>query len=203
MKMTGIADQGGQEFPITQTVTKDGKMAIVINFQGQNITFQAFDGEQMWVTNFQSMKAQALDAETSANYKQEAKDVVDTFLNYKDKGYTIKLDGEETIEGTETYKLIVTKKPVMDGDKEVPSVTTFYFDKEKFVPVVSETTTTTGLLKGMTVKTLYSDYLKAGSIYYPHNVTIKRSGQLSQSIKIESIDINSDIDQSIFKMPTE
>lgn len=203
MKMTGVAGSGGQEFPFTQTVTKDGKMAIVIDLQGQKITVQAFDGEQMWSTNFQSGKAEAMDAETSANFKQEAADVMDTFLNYKEKGYTLKLDGSETVEGTDTFKIVVTKKPVMDEGKEVPSVTTFYFDKENFVPIVSETTATSGPQKGITVQTLYSDYQESGTIYYPHSLTVKMNGQVGQSIKIESIDINSDIDDNIFKMPTE
>lgn len=203
MRMTGKAGMGPQEFPFTQTMTIDGKMAIDIDLQGQKLTVQAFDGEQMWGTNFQSMKAEAMDAETSANYKQEAADVFDTFLNYKEKGYTIALDGSETVEGTDTFKVVVTKKDLIDEGKPVPSVSMFYFDKENFVPIMSETTATSGPQKGMTSQTLYSDYQEAGNIYYPHSLTVKINGQVGQTIKIDQIDINPDIDESIFKMPAQ
>ncbi len=203
LRMTGKAGMGPQEFPFTQTMTIDGKMLIDINLQGQKLIVQAFDGEQMWAQNFNTKKAEAMDAETSANYKQEAADVFDTFLNYKEKGYTIALDGSETVEGTDTFKVVVTKKDVMDEGKPVPSVSTYYFDKENFVPIMSETTATSGPQKGMTSQTLYSDYQEAGNIYYPHSLTVKFNGQVGQTIKIDQIDINPDIDESIFKMPAQ
>lgn len=203
MEMTGLAGMGPQEFPFTQTVMADGKMAIQIDLQGQKFTPQAFDGEQMWGTNFQSMKAEAMDAEASSNFKKESKDIIDTFLNYKEKGYTLELLGSETVEGTDTFKIQVTKAPVMVDGKEEPSVATFYFDKENFVPIMSEAAITSGPQKGATTQTLYSDYQEAGAIYYPHSLTVKFNGQVGQTIKVDEIKINTEVDESIFKMPTQ
>lgn len=203
MKMSGKAGMGPQEFPFVQNIMADGRMAISIDLQGQKLTVQAFDGEQMWGTNFQSMKAEAQDAETSSNFKKEAKNGIDTFLNYKEKGYTLDLQGSETVEGTDTFKIVVTKTPVMVDGKEEANVSTFYFDKENFVPILSESTIPSGPQKGSITQTVYSDYQEAGSIYYPHSVTVKFNGQVGQTIKIETIEINPEMDESIFKMPTQ
>lgn len=203
MQMTGLAGMGPQEFPFTQSVMADGRMAIQIDLQGQKFTPQAFDGEQMWGTNFQSMKAEAMDAETSSNFKKESKDFIDTFLNYKEKGYTLALLGSETVEGTDTFKIQVTKSPIIVDGKEEPSVSTFYFDKENFVPIMSEAAINSGPQKGTITQTLYSDYQEAGSIYYPYSLTVKYNGQVGQTIKVEKIVINPKLDESIFKMPTQ
>ncbi|GAA0871743.1 hypothetical protein GCM10009117_08890 [Gangjinia marincola] len=203
MRLTGKAGMGPQEFPFVQTVTDEGKMAIVVDLQGQQFVPQAFDGEMMWTTNFQSMEAEAADKETSDNFKQEAQDMIDTFLNYKEKGYSLELMGEETVEGTEAFKIKVLKKPVMVDGKEVENFSTFYFDKENFVPIMSEQTVKMGPQKGMQTQTIFSDYQEAGDIYYPYSITQKFNGQVGQTIKIEKIEINPDIDEAMFKMPVK
>ncbi len=202
IKSTGKASFGPQEFPFTQYMMEDGRMAVTISLQGQELTPQAFDGENMWGTNFQSMQAEAQDSETSENYKKnEAKDMPDVFLNYKDKGYTVEKMDDDTIEGTEVFKIKLTKNPIMVDGKEEESVSIYYFDKENFVPIASETTINAGPQKGMTTQTVFSEYLEAGDVYMPFNITQKFNGQVGQSITIENIEINPDIDESIFEMP--
>ena len=50
--------------------------------------------------------------------KLESKDFPDAFFNYKEKGYTIELLGKEDLEGTETFKIKLTKTPMtVDGEK--------------------------------------------------------------------------------------
>ena len=41
--------------------------------------------------------------------KQATVEFPDPFLNYKENGFTIALDGEETIDGAETFKIKLTK----------------------------------------------------------------------------------------------
>ena len=201
IKMTGVAAFGPQEYPFVQFAMKDGRMAVEIELQGQKFVPQAFDGETLWSTNFQTMSPEAADSEASMNFKKEAQDIIDTFLNYKDKGYTLEKLEDETVEGTETFKLKLTKKPnVIDGVEE-ENITFYYFDKENFVPVMSESTISSGPQKGMMTQTLYSDYQEAGDIYYAYSITQKFNGQVGQSIRIDNIEINGEVDESIFSMP--
>jgi len=204
MKSTGKAGMGPQEFPFVQTMTADGKMAISIDLQGKNITVQAFDGESMWSTNFQSMKPEAQDSETSNNYKKnEAKDFPDPFFNYKEKGYKVEKLEDKTVEGVETYTIKLTKNPIMVDGKEEPSVTTYYFDKENFVPIMSETIINTGPQKGMQTQMIYSDYQEVGDVIVPFSMTQKFNGQTGQTIKVEEVILNPEIEESLFEMPTE
>lgn len=201
MKITGVAAFGPQEYPFTQFAMKDGRMAVEIELQGQKFIPQAFDGETLWSTNFQTMSPEASDSEASMNFKKEAQDIIDAFLNYKDKGYSIEKLEDATVEGTETFKLKLTKQPnTIDGVEE-ENVTFYYFDKENFVPVMSESTISSGPQKGMMTQTLYSDYQEAGDIYYAYSITQKFNGQVGQSIRVDNIEINTDIDEAIFSMP--
>ncbi|MBX2826843.1 MAG: outer membrane lipoprotein-sorting protein [Flavobacteriaceae bacterium] len=202
MKATGVASFGPQKYPFTLYTVLDGRMAAEVDLQGTKFIPQAFDGEQFWSTNFQTMEAEAADAETSKNFKaNEAKDFPDPFLDYKSKGYSISLEGKETIEGTETFKIKLTKnKIVVDGVEEEHSVM-YYFDTETFVPIVSEEAATSGPQKGTISQTVYSEYLEAGDIFYPYTIDVKVNGQVMQSIKTTEIEFNAELDESIFQMP--
>ena len=92
-------------------------MYVKINIQGKEMTQMASDGETVWSTSFMTMKAEKSDAETTANAKLSAADFPDPFLDYKTKGYSIELMGKETKEGTECYKIKLTKKLILFGDK--------------------------------------------------------------------------------------
>ena len=202
IKMKGKAAFGPQEFPFTQMALADGRMAVEIELQGQKFIPQAFDGENVWGTNFQSQKAETQDSESSTNFKNnEAKNIIDTFLDYKEKGFKVDKLDDKTIEGVDCFAVKLTLNPVLVEGKEEESFSTYYFDKENFVPILSESIISSGPQKGATTQTLYSDYQEAGSVYYAYNIVQKFNGQVGQSISIESIEINPDIDESVFEMP--
>lgn len=203
MKATGKAGMGPQEFQFTQYAMADGRMAVEIELQGQKFTPQAFDGESAWGTNFQTMQAEAQDSESSANYKNESRDIIDTFLNYQDKGYTLEKMEDETVEGVDCFKIKVNKKPSLDEGKEIDNFAVFFFDKENFVPIMSETTVNAGPQKGVKTQTLYSDYTEVGPIYFAFSITSKFNGQVGQTLKIENMEINPELDEAIFKMPVK
>ena len=116
LQMNAVVNQGF-DIPVTIIQMKDGRQAIKINLQGQEITQLAFDGEVAWVTNFQTQKAEKMDAETIETFKTIAgKAFPSPFLNYKEKGHTIALLGEEIIDGTNTFKVEITMDPItIDG----------------------------------------------------------------------------------------
>lgn len=132
IKMTAKINQGGMEIPLEIVQLSDGKQMTVINFQGKQLKQGVFDGETLWSHNFMTMKAEKSDAETTANMKLEMNDFPDSFLDYKEKGYTVELLGKETIDGAETFKIKLTKEPVtIDGKKE--ESVSFYFLIQKIL----------------------------------------------------------------------
>ncbi|WP_422104505.1 outer membrane lipoprotein-sorting protein [Winogradskyella sp.] len=204
MKITGVANQQGTDYPFVATYMKDGRYVIDVDLQGNSFIVEAFDGENSWAMNFQTQKAEAADSETSTNTKNGAKDeIVSPFFNYSDKGYKVELLGKDTWEGSEVYKVKLTMTPVLVDGKEEENTELFYFDTENYVPIASESKVTSGPAKGATAQTLYSDYQEVDGKYLAFTMTNKFNGNVGLVMNVQSVEFNADVDENIFKMPED
>ena len=197
IKMVGSVNQG-MEIPVEMYQMKDGKQLLKINLQGQEMTMSAFDGETMWTTNMMTMLPEKSDTETTQNMKVNNQDFPSPFLNYKEKGYTVEYLGKETKEGTETFKLKLTQKPIMIDGKEEPTVSFHYFETENYVPIVVETTMNMGPAKGQMSTSGFSDYQEVGGLYFPFSIS-----QGGQPIVMKEIILNPEVDAALFAFPEE
>ncbi|MCH6201891.1 outer membrane lipoprotein-sorting protein [Aquiflexum sp. LQ15W] len=199
MKMEGKISAQGMDIPLEIVQTKEGKMYMKFQLQGQEIVQQAFDGTEAWGVNFMTMKAEKSDSETTENMKREMGDFPDPFLNFKSKGYTAELLGEETVEGTECFKVKLTKKPLLVDGAEVENISFYFFDKENFVPIMVEKEMKTGPAKGITIQTLMSDYQEVEGLYFPFSITEKAKGSpQGQGISITKVILNPALDPAAF-----
>lgn len=200
IRMNASINQMGMEIPIEMVQLKD-KMYTKISIQGQEIKQGVFDGETLWSTNFMSMKAEKNDQEDVDNVKNELAEFPDPFLNYKDKGFTVELMGTETVEGSDVFKIKLTKKPMVVDGEEVPNVSIYYFDSESFVPIMVHEEVMSGPGKGMIMESKMSDYQEVEGLYFPFSMTQGVKDQPGQPITIESIELNPSIDDSEFNFP--
>lgn len=204
VKMTAKVNQQGMEIPLEIIQMSDGKQMTVINFQGKEIKQGVFDGETLWSHNFMTMKAEKSDAETTANMKLEANDFPDPFLDYKKKGYTAELLGKETIDGAETFKIKLTKKPVTIDGKEEANVSFYFFDTEDYVPIAAQNEIKSGPGKGMISMVTMSDYQEVEGMYFPFSMIQGVKGQPGgQPITITKIELNPKVEDSLFTFPKE
>ena len=202
VKMSAKVKAQGQEIPVVMLQKAPNSQKLVMVFQGKEITQMAFDGKEGWSTNFMTMKAEKMEAEESENMAND-QDVPDAFFDYAKKGYKIALEGEETVEGAACYKIKVTKKPTKVDGKEEENVVFYFFDKENNVPIMSRSTVKKGQGKGATVETLLSDYQEVSGVFFPFTITIKYNGQVGQSIVIDKVETNVDVNDKDFAFPTE
>ena len=203
MKMTAKVNQQGMEIPLEIYQMKDGRQMTVINFQGKEIKQGVFDGETLWSHNFMTMKAEKSDAEQTANFKLNTNDFPDSFIDYKEKGYTVELIGKETIDGAETFKIKLVKEPIMvDGNQE-EDISFYFFDTENFVPIAVQQEIKSGPAKGQTSETTMSDYQEVDGMYFPFSMTQGVKDGQSQPITIETIELNPTVDSSAFTFPEE
>lgn len=201
MKMTMKGKAQGMDLPITMFQAAPDQMRMDMTFQGKTITQMSFDGETGWGTNFMTMEAEKWDEEQVASMKSEA-DFPDPFLDYDKKGYSIALDGEETIDGTDCYKVKLTKKPVMVDGEEEENFSYYFFDKETNVPIMVRSYALTGQMKGAETETFMSDYQEVDGIYYAHSITQKVQGQTAFSMQVETIEVNpADVNKELFSFP--
>lgn len=203
IKMSAKVNQGGMEIPIEIVQLKDGRQATIINFQGQVLKQGVYDGEVLWNTNFMTQKPEKSDAEATANMKIQSQDFPDSFLNYKEKGYTVELLENEEIDGTECFKIKLTKTPLTVDGKEEANISFYYFDTENFVPIVVHAEIKMGQMKGQMSETKLSDYQEVDGLYFPFAMTQGLKGQPGQAITMDSIELNPTVDDAVFAFPEE
>jgi outer membrane lipoprotein-sorting protein len=203
MKMIAKINQQGMEIPLEILQLSDGRQMTLINFQGKELKQGVFDGETLWSHNFMTMKAEKSDAEATANFKLNANDFPDSFIGYKEKGYTVELLGKETIDGAETFKLKLVKEPITVDGKEEEDISFYFFDTDNFVPIAMQSEVREGPGKGMTQEITFSDYQEVDGLYFAFSMTQGVKGQPGSPITIESIELNPTVDDGVFAFPDE
>ena len=201
IKMVAKVNQGGIEIPLEIVQMKDGRTYTKFTFQGNEFYQGVYDGETLWSINFQSLKAEKSDQESTDNFKLDINDFPDSFLNYKDKGYSAELMGTETIDGAETYKVKLVKEPRTIDGQEVDDITFYYFDTEAFIPIAQDSEIKSGPQAGAIGRSTQSDFDEVEGLYFPFSLTQGIKDGPSQPLMIESIEVNPDVDESLFEYP--
>ena len=91
IKIKAKFDQGGIEFPLEIVQLADGRQYPQLTFQNTEIKQGVFDGNTLWSTDFQTLKAKLAIEETTANVSNDSNDFPDALLNYSRKGYEAEL----------------------------------------------------------------------------------------------------------------
>jgi hypothetical protein len=202
VKMTGKAKAQGMEIPVIFLQAQGGKQKISISVQGKEITQMAFDGNIAWATNFMTMKAEKMETEDSENMKKAAGDFPDPFIDYEAKGYKVELEGKEKVEGTDCFKIKLTKKPEIVEGKEVENVVYYFFDTENYVPLVTRNVIKKGQFKGLNQDSVFSDYQEVNGLFFPFSMAQKVNGQTAQSVAFEKIEVNVPVEDKDFALPS-
>ena len=203
VKMSAKVNQGGMDIPLDIFNLKDGRQMTVVTFQGKSIKQGVYDGTTLWSTNFMTMKAEKSDAETTENFKTALGDFPDPFLNYSAKGYKVELVGKETVEGTETFKIKLTKKPVVVEGKSEENVSFYFFDTEEFIPIMVESEIKAGPAKGKISQITMSDYQEVNGLFFPFSLGQGVKGMGSQPITLTKIELNPQVDSKEFVFTEE
>jgi outer membrane lipoprotein-sorting protein len=203
VRMKATVNQDGMDIPITLIQMTDGRKYMKFELQGKEVAQGVFDGEVAWSHNFMTMKPEKSDNETTENIKREIGVFPSPFLNYEEKGYKVELLGKETAEGTECFKIKLTKKPQLVDGKEVDNVEFYFFDTENFVPIMAESEIKTGQMKGMVSVATFSDYQEVDGLFFAFSIGQGLKDKGSQTINFDSIELNPEVDDAIFKFPEE
>jgi outer membrane lipoprotein-sorting protein len=149
------------------------------------------------------MKAEKADAETTANQKLEMNDFPSPLQNYKENGYKLELLGKEEVDGTEVYKLKLTREPVTIDGKKVDDISFYFFDVESLVPLVTESEIKSGPAKGKISQVKLSDYQEVDGLYFPFSISQGLKNGPGATMIIAKVETNPVIADSEFQMPVE
>ncbi|MCK4698966.1 MAG: outer membrane lipoprotein-sorting protein [Bacteroidales bacterium] len=184
--------QIGTEFSFVQRMKNPNKFILEADIQGQKM-IQAFDGENGWmIVPWMSPDPQDL---TGIQLKQakEQTNIEGDLYNWEEKGHQAEYLGTEDVEGTETYKIKLTKK---EGDE------IFYFiDSESYV-ILKETRKMTVQENEIEIESFPGNYEMINGIAFPMSIKTSTMGQETE-ILFDSVKIDLELDDSIFIRPVQ
>ncbi len=194
MKLTGTMPTPMGDLAVTIYKKTPNLSRTEIDFQGNKI-IQAYDGTTAWAINPMTgnTEPQKLEGDMAKAIIEQA-EFEDPFIDYAKKGHVVTLEGKEDVNGSECYKI----KLVLNKNNDKDSVINYYYlDSEYFMPVMVKTWT-----QGQEVDTYLSDYqdVKDG-LMMAYKMDIKVKDQVVQSISLAKVDVDADMDDSIFKFP--
>ncbi|MCT4622396.1 MAG: outer membrane lipoprotein-sorting protein [Schleiferiaceae bacterium] len=200
VKMEGNVPSPQGDFPFIFYQKTPNKLKVEVDIQGKKMIPQCYDGKIGWTLNpFAGGSTASKMTEEEIKELEEEAVFEPEYINYKEKGHEITLEGEEVIDGVNCYKLKVHKNKNNDKDD---SVEYHYFDTENFVPIMTSTTVKTGPSKGTVTETYYSDYQETEfGVIMPYYMETKMSGQTVSTIVIENVIVNGEMEDSLFEMP--
>ena len=105
------------------------------------------------------------------------------------KAGRLKLDGEEDVNGSPCYKVLITD--------ESGNTTTAYIDKDTML-TVKTVTTVEQMGQEMTVESLIEGYMDVNGIKFPKVISQNSGGVELARITFNKIELDKDIDDSVF-----
>jgi outer membrane lipoprotein-sorting protein len=194
VRLTGKVEVGpGMVAPTTMVIKRPGMVRMEFTVQGMT-AIQAYDGKTGWgVMPFQGKKDPEPMAADDVKQLEDQADLDGPLMDYKAKGNTVEYLGKDKVEGSDAYKLKVTKKNGI--------IETSYIDADSGLEV--KTVTKTKIRGNDTeVETTYSDFRSVEGLTLAFSIDqgIVGSPQ-KQKLTIEKVEINPATSDEQFHMP--
>jgi CubicO group peptidase (beta-lactamase class C family) len=185
LKITAKYIQGSRETPLILTIKRPNFIYGEILFPSSPMIC-GYDGKTAWWFNrSQLSEPQTLTAEEALIFTRYA-EFGDLFVDYEQKGQKVELTGIEDLDGQKAHKLKITS--------ENGIIRYVYLDAENFLKVKESYRSKNE--KDFGLEVIFKDFRAVEGVMFPfyHDIT-------GEQTIIERIEMNVDIDDSIFKMP--
>lgn len=186
MKMEGVLQVQGAEVNVVVTILHGKGMRQDISVMGMT-GYEIVTPTEGW--DFMPFQGQTEPEAKTPEELAEAQDNLDAqgdLIDYAAKGHKVELIGKEDVEGTECFKLKVTKKG--------GSVSTLFFDPKTFYVVQSKSIQKANGQE-MEVTTSFSNYEKL-----PEGIVVAKSMTLPfGEMNMSKITVNGTVEESFFK----
>jgi len=191
-KITGKMIQGGLEIPFIQMAKRPSKIRVEATFQGLTL-IQTYNGTTGWTLNpFSGVTDPQPMAEDAIKGMSYQADMNGMLWNWKDKGYTVTLEGTEDMEGTSCYKIkLITKA----GDNFI-----FYIDADSYV-ILRQNSKMMVMGNESESDTYMSNYSMIEGMAYPGKIDTKMNGQLVMSMTFDKVELEVALDDTLFEKP--
>ncbi|MBK7109867.1 MAG: hypothetical protein WAU21_10375 [Chitinophagales bacterium] len=194
IKATGNIVQMGIEIPFIMYNKRPNSYRTEGTFQGMTF-IQAYNGTDGYTINpfSGSTEPQPLSPDELKSMKVQA-DIDGVLWNYKEKGNKVSLEADQDVEGTPCYTIkIITS----DSDQYL-----YYIDKESYMSIKNSSIVK---VQGADVEsdTYMSNFLKVDGVVLPGKIESRYQGETTMVININSYELNTKLDDSLFGPPTK
>lgn len=192
IRMSGRVSGGDRKAKIVIEVKRPAFIRIETLVDGARAV-QAFDGKTAWgIPPAGTGRAERLPAEAARALSEEF-DIDGPLVDSRAKGHRVELVGRARVGGREAWELRVTRK--------TGSVERHFLDAASGLPVRVETK---AVVRGVPVEgeTEIGDYREEGGLQWPFSIRSGPRGRPEkQSLAVERIEINPELDDARFRMP--
>jgi len=176
-------------------VTKvDGKLSRVDFEVGGNTGYTIVTPDKGW--SYIPMRSDKVEEmpQTRLKTMQDQMDIAGPLVDYATKGYKASLQGKDTINNKEAWKIQLTN----DAGKNI----TFYIDTKTNLLIQSKQMMEGGGPNNNgphEVVTDYSDYKDFDGVMFPQTITTEGTGMGSGAMTFDKIEINKPVDEKLYK----
>lgn len=192
VRMTGKVTVQGMELPLIVYAKRPNMSRQEISVQEKKIV-QAFDGTTPWMINpmMGSETAQEIPGPQGEMMKTES-DFDGALMDWKAKGHTVELVGNEKLDGKSVHHLKVMKKS--------GSVQHFFLDADSGIELKTTTEIDAGGAKQV-IESEMSNYQPIEGVMLPHTIKQMLNGTQVVQMTIDKVELNPPIEDALFKMP--
>ena len=194
VKAVGKMVRMNMEMKFSLFYKKPGMTRTEVTFSDKLMVF-AYDGKTAWqISPFTGVDGpQVMTGDQADDAKETAEMFENPLIDYAKKGHKVELLGKDEVEGTEVFKLKLTKK---DGKEII-----FYLDTENFIDLKTETTRVRKDGKEIKSESFSGDFKEVNGMMTAFSIKTKVNGMDMGNIIIESIEYDTELDDSLFIMP--
>ncbi|HMG35336.1 MAG TPA: hypothetical protein VKM94_15460 [Blastocatellia bacterium] len=183
----------GVNASILVRLKRNNQIRIELDFGGR-VLIQGFDGSVGWQINpfSENPAPQQLSGAELLTLRDQA-DIDGVVVNYKDKGHKLELMGKQQVDGKDCFKLKLTLN--------TGNLMYLYIDAATFLEIREELVHEgpNGMVE---IEEAVGGYKRFGGLLFATEFDSNSKGSSAHhKLTIEKIDLNADIDESIFKMP--
>ena len=180
------------EMPLIMKMKRPNKIRQEIDMQGQMI-ITGYDGKNGWMINpMVGPEPQDL-AGIELEQLLEQSDFDGALYNWEEKGHTVEYVGTEDMEGTEVYKLKLTK--------ENGNIIYYYLNIDTYI-LLKQTTIADVMGTETETNIIFGNYKMVNDIAVPYSLDIQSMNQTIQMV-VDTIEFDVELNDSIFVRPVK
>jgi hypothetical protein len=198
LSFSGQLEAGGKQnslLPFVMDMKRPHKSRLEISFRDQT-AFQVYDGKQGWkVRPFLNRNEVEPFTPIEAKLAATWAELDGPLMDYASKGTRIKLEGVDTVEGRDAYKLKLTLKDGTERNVWIDAKT--YLEAK----IDGDPRKMDGKLRNVSI--FYRDYKATNGLTVPHVLETMVEGvrQSAHKMTIEKVAVNQPLEDALFAKP--